>query len=129
MKKIVKKYLLLCLICLQIVAPFIHAHAFGHDSFKEHIIHFHTDEVGNQNSVDNAFSQTHVGENQMVGAITTVAKGIKTVLADEIALMAILFSFVLILFNFKKLFLPPLFQTANYQRIAYSLLPSRAPPR
>ena len=133
MQKILKNYLLLCLICLQIVAPFIHAHAFGRDSYKEHIFHLHADETGNVNSANNALSQTHVGENQMIGAITTVASGIKTSLADyfadDIALMAILFSFVLLLLNFKSRLLPLRFQTANYQRIAYSLHPSRAPPR
>ena len=135
MCKNVKKYLVLCLICLQMVAPFIHAHAFGLDSFKQHIFHFHTDEVSNINinSADTALSQTHIGENQLIGAITTVASGIKTSLADDfadvIALMAVLFSFVLLLINFKNLFLPTYSQTTNYRRNAYSLYTSRAPPR
>ena len=130
-----KKYLVFCLVCLQMVAPFIHAHAFGLDSFKQHMFHFHTDEVSNTNinSADTAISQTHVGENQIIGAITTVANGIKTALADhfadDIALMAVLFSFVLLLFNFNNLFLRTYSQTTHYRRIAYSLYTSRAPPR
>ena len=128
-----KKYLVFCLVCLQMVAPFIHAHAFGLDSFKQHIFHFHTDEVSNINSADTALSQTHIGENQLIGAITTVASGIKTSLADDfadvIALMAVLFSFVLLLFNFNNLFLRAYSQTTHYRRIAYSLYTSRAPPR
>ena len=107
--KNVKKYLVLCLICLQMVAPFIHAHAFGLDSFKQHIFHFHTDEISNVNSADTALSQTHIGENTIIGAIITVSNGIKTALADDfadvIALMAVLFSFVLLLINFKNLFI------------------------
>ena len=130
-----KKYLVFCLVCLQMVAPFIHAHAFGLDSFKQHMFHFHTDEVSNINinSADTAISQTHVGENQIIGAIITVANGIKTALADDfaddVALMAVLFSFVLLLFNFNNLFLRTYSQTTHYRRIAYSLYPSRAPPR
>ena len=133
MCKNVKKYLVLCLICLQMVAPFIHAHAFGLDSFKQHIFHFHTDEISNVNSADTALSQTHIGENTIIGAIITVSNGIKTALADDfadvIALMAVLFSFVLLLINFKNLFLPTYSQTTNYRRNAYSLYTSRAPPR
>jgi uncharacterized membrane protein YcgQ (UPF0703/DUF1980 family) len=132
MIKIVKKYLLYCLVCLQIIVPFIHAHEFGRDSYKEHIFHFHADEIGTANSTNNTIGQTQVGENQIVGAITTVASGIKTALAgdfaDAIALMVVLFSFVLLPFNFKCRLLPLRFQAANYQRIAYSLYPSRAPP-
>ncbi len=130
-----KKYLVFCLVCLQMVAPFIHAHAFGLDSFKQHIFHFHTDEVSNINinSADTALSQTHIGENTIIGAIITVSNGIKTSLADDfadvIALMAALFSFVLLLINFKNLFLPTYSQTTNYRRNAYSLYTSRAPPR
>ena len=130
-----KKYLVICLVCLQMVAPFIHAHTFGLDSFKQHMFHFHTDEVSNTNinSADTAISQTHVGENQIIGAIITVANGIKTALADhfadDIALMAVLFSFVLLLFNFNNQFLRTYFQTTHYRRIAYSLYTSRAPPR
>ncbi|MBC7755172.1 MAG: hypothetical protein H7Z20_00730 [Bdellovibrio sp.] len=133
MLETVKKYLLYCLICLQIVVPFIHAHEFGHDSYKEHIFHFHTDEISNVNNANTALGQAHVSENQIIGAITTVASGIKTSLADhfadDIALIAILFSFVLLIFNLKSRFVPSRFQTANYQRIAYSLHHSRAPPR
>ena len=129
----VKKYLVFCLVCLQMVAPFIHAHALGFDSFKQHMFHFHTDEVSNINinSADNAISQKHVGENQIIFAIITVANGIKTDLADhfadDIALMAVLFSFVLLLFNFKNLSIRTYSQTTHYRRIAYSLYTSRAP--
>ncbi len=129
-----KKYLVFCLVCLQMVAPFIHAHAFGLDSFKQHMFHLHTDEISNINltNANTAISQTHVGENQIIGAIVTVANGIKTALAvhfaDDIALIAVLLSFVLPLFNFKNLFLRNYSQTTHYRRIAYSLYTSRAPP-
>lgn len=131
--KNVKNYVVLCLICLQILVPFIHGHEFGRDSYNERIFHFHTDEISNVNNGNAVSSQTHVSENQIIGAITTVASGIKASLtdnfADHIALLAILFSFALLVFNFKSRLVPPHFQTANYQRIAYSLHPSRAPPR
>ena len=131
--KIAKKYLLYCLVCLQIFVPFIHAHEFGRDSYKEHIFHFHTDEISNVNNANAALGQAHVSENQIIGTVTTVASGIETSLADhfadDIALLAVLFSFVLLLFNFNNQFLRTYFQTTHYRRIAYSLYTSRAPPR
>jgi hypothetical protein len=69
----------------------------------------------------------------VIGAVTTIGSGIRTSLvdfiADNIASIAILFFFLLPIFDFKSRLVPPCFQTANYQRIAYSLHLSRAPPR
>ena len=129
----IKKYLLLGLIFLQFIAPFVHAHEFGHDSFKEHTLHLHTDEMSNLKSANNALNQTQVGENQLIGAVTTVASGIKTSLADDIvdgiAAMAIFFSLALLIFGVSTRFIWQPIQALPTQRYFYALQNPRAPPR
>ena len=129
----IKKYLLLCLVFLQFIAPFIHAHEFGHDSFKEHTFHLHTDGISNLNGANNALNQAHVGENQIIGAVTTVASGIKTSVADDIAdsiaVMAILFTLVLLVFGISARFIWQPIQALPTQRYFYALQNPRAPPR
>jgi hypothetical protein len=136
MLKQVKNSLILCLIALQFVAPFVHAHAFGHDSFKAQVMHMHADEFENVKSADGANStlnQTHIGENELIGAVTTVASGIKASLTDDIAdglaAMAIFFTFALLIFNAPTRFLANSTQDLPLQRNFYSLQSPRAPPR
>ena len=118
---------------LQFIAPFIHAHEFGHDSFKEHTFHLHTDEISHLNSANNALNQTQVGENQLIGAVTTVASGIKTSLDDDIvdgiAAMAIFFSLALLIFGVSTRFIWQPIQALPTLRYFYALQNPRAPPR
>ncbi len=133
MLKQTKNFLMLCLIALQFVAPFIHAHAFGHDSFKAQVFHMHAEEIGQAISVNSSLNQPHIGENEVIGAVTTVASGIKASLADDIAdglaVMAIFFIFALLIFNAPTRFLANTAQALSLQRNFYSLQSPRAPPR
>lgn len=132
MQKNVKIYLILSLICLQLVAPFIHAHAFGLDSLKAHFFHVHTVEIGNANSTNGALTQAHIGENEIIGAITTVASGIKTSLADTIAdgiaALAIFFTLALLIFDVPARFFANSGLVLYSQRYVYSQQNPRAPP-
>ena len=132
MQNNVKIYLILSLICLQVVAPFIHAHAFGLDSMKAHFFHVHTVENGNANSYSGALTQAHIGENEIIGAITTVASGIKTTLADTIAdgiaALAIFFTLALLIFDVPARFFANSGLVLYPQRYAYSQQNPRAPP-
>lgn len=140
MYKFLKNYLVFCLICLQTAIPFIHAHAFGVDGFNAHIFHTHTVDLGSDPNKDldsvsstiSALANVHVGQNEFVGVVTTVASGIKTSLgdniADGIAAVAVFFTLVLLFFDApaqfwpnSRLFFPP-------QHSVYSLHNSRAPP-
>jgi hypothetical protein len=131
--KFIKQFLVLCLIVLQFVAPFIHAHAFGHDSFKAQVFHVHADEMGNLDTDNGSFSQAQLHNHEVSGAITTVASGIKTSAADDIAdgiaLLAILFTCALMIFNVPSKFslTPRLFLPT--QQLSYALQNPRAPPR
>lgn len=133
MIKFVKNYLVLCLICLQMFAPFIHAHAFGHDIFKAHVFHVHADEIAYASGDSKNFSQADISDNQIIGAITTVANGIKTSASDDIvggiALMAIFFTLALLIFSTRFRFIANVNQAFPLQRNLYSLHNPRAPPR
>ena len=127
MLKPTKYFLMLCLIILQFIAPFIHAHAFGLDGFKEHTIHVHSSE-------NKAFaSKANITDQQVIGAVVSVASGIKTSVADDIAdslaIMAVLFTFVLLLINGLRYSKSLYFQSENYQHHLYVLQNPRAPPR
>ncbi len=132
MQKNVKIYLILSLICLQIVAPFIHAHAFGLDSLKAHFLHVHTVENDNANSTNGALTQAHIAENEIIGAITTVASGIKTSLADtiadNIAAFAVFFTLALLIFNVPVRIYANSGLVLYPQRYAYFRQNPRAPP-
>lgn len=141
----IKKYLLLSLIFLQFIAPFIHAHAFGYDSSKEHTFHLHADKVAsesnshitnqisNQSSTNSSLNQAQIGDNQIISAITTVANGIKTSVAEDItdgiAVIAILFTFVLLVFSASARLVWQPIQAIPTQRYFYVLQNPRAPPR
>lgn len=144
----IKKYLLLSLIFLQFIAPFIHAHAFGYDSSKEHTFHLHADKVAsesssesssitsqitNQSSTNSSLNLAQIGDNQIISAITTVANGIKTSVADDIAdgiaVIAILFTFVFLVFNASARHVWQPIQALTPQRYFYVLQNPRAPPR
>ncbi len=132
MHKNVKNYLVLCLICLQVVAPFIHAHAFGHDSFKKHEFHLHLEALDNVSSANDTVSQVHIAKSAIDGAIFTVASGIKTAVSDEesdtIAVVAAFFIFILLRFAIVTRFIKPINQVLNPQRYVYYPQSPRAPP-
>ncbi len=125
----IKKYLLLCLIVLQFIAPLIHAHAFGHDSFKEHNFHLHSDEIGNISNANSGLNQTYVTENEQVGAVTTVANGIRTSLADDIAVIAVFFTLAFLIVSIASRFASCFTQFLRTQQNLYSHQNPRAPPR
>ena len=134
MLKQAKQLLMVCLMALQFVAPFIHAHAFGHDSFKEHAFHMHTAEtVHASNNVNHAFNQAHISEYEITGAITTVSSGIKNTGSDDITdglvAFALFFTLAILLFatiNYRnRRFSKSLYVKQNY----YFLQNPRAPPR
>lgn len=133
MLKCIRQFLLFCLISLQFIAPFIHAHAFGHESFNEHTFHVHADEIPTVVYNQEAIQATHINQQHLVGTIFTVASGIKQAFADDvsddIALMAIVFSLVLLIFNVPSKFASRYNQLTKYQRIVYSQQNPRAPPR
>ena len=118
---------------LQFIAPFIHAHTFGYDNSKDNAFHVHADEVHSANSTSNSLNQAQISENQIIGAITTVASGIKTSLADDIAdgiaVMAILFTVVLLVFGISARFVWQPILALHSQRYFYVLQNPRAPPR
>ena len=133
MLKQAKRCLMLCLIALQFVAPFIHAHAFGHDSFSEHAFHLHADELINPNLLNVSLDQAQLGHNEIAGAITTVASGIKNAVADDIAdgiaFIAIFFTLLLLSFNRSESFVWQPIQALLTHLNFYSPQRSRAPPR
>ncbi len=137
MLKHTKQFLMLFLIGLQLFAPFIHAHAFEHHGFKEHAFHLHADETAGQESSKKSAVFTDLSVNitqqKMACAITMVANGIRQAcdedVADNIAFIAILFTLTLLFFNVPRKLFSKHYQAIPYQRIAYSLQNSRAPPR
>jgi predicted PurR-regulated permease PerM len=128
MLKLTKQFLLLCLIVLQFVAPFIHAHAFEHNSFTEHVLHLHATEMTN-NDYENEINQTQLHNHEIIGAITSVANGIKTSITDGIVVIAVFFSLALLIFNVSARFVCQSIQFLHTQRYFYSLHSPRAPPR
>lgn len=134
---------------MQFIAPFIHAHAFGYDSANEHTFHVHADKVAsesnshitnqitshitNQSSINSSLNQAQIGDNQIISAITKVANGIKTSVADDIAdgiaVIAILFTFVLLFFSASARLIWQPIQALTPQRYFYVLQNPRAPPR
>jgi hypothetical protein len=131
MFKLSKNFLMLCLVMLQFFAPFIHAHAYGLDDSKEHGIHIHSSEVSVQVN-DPAVDNTQISDQPTVGAIVTVASGIKISKADDIAdnlaMLAVLFTIISIVFSKSNPLSPSFFQAHKYRHTPYSLQSPRAPP-
>jgi hypothetical protein len=129
MLKLTKYFLVLCLITLQLVAPFIHAHAFGHDSFKTHAFHVHATELAD---AKNEIHQAQLYDHVIIGAITMVASGIKTSAADDIAddivAMAVFFILALLVFNISARLVWQAIHALRSQRYFYALQNPRAPP-
>ena len=129
----IKKYLLLCLIFLQIVAPFIHAHAFGLDGSKQPSLHIHSSEVSAINFNKNSASKSYIGTQQAVGAVFTVSSGNKVSDTDDLenyqAMVAILFALGCLIFGGLTHFIPRHFLVSYQLQPHYLLQNPRAPPR
>ena len=122
---------MLCLVMLQFFAPFIHAHAYGLDDSKEHGIHIHSSEVSTPSN-NQVVINTQLSDQPSIGAIVTVANGIKVSKADDIAdnlaMLAVLFTIILIVFNKSSPLKPSFLQAPKYHHTPYSLQSPRAPP-
>ena len=131
MLKLSKNSLMMCLVMLQFIAPFIHAHAYGLDDSKVHGFHIHSDEVSTSSNNQDV-ANTQITDQSIVGAIITVANGIKISKADDIAdnlaMLAVLFSIVLIVFSKSTSLKLSFLQVAKYCHTPYSLQNPRAPP-
>jgi len=64
---------MLCLVMLQFLAPFIHAHAYGLDDSKEHGFHIHSSEI-NASSNNQDIANTQISDQPTAGTIITVQK-------------------------------------------------------
>jgi hypothetical protein len=140
MLKSIKIYLALCLIGLQLIAPFIHAHAFGLDSFNERSAHIHAN-LTPQFDVQNVQSATSYQDVQVVNAadsqisyVITVATGVNSPTDADVVLnilfgIALFVAFTLLLKHLSQAFIfspvPPLF----HKRLVCSNQNPRAPPR
>jgi hypothetical protein len=131
MLKFSKNSLMLCLVMLQFLAPFIHAHAHGLDDSKEHSFHLLTNEV-NVSSTNQNIANTQISDQPTADTIVTVASGIKVSkaddIADNIAMLAVLFTIVLIVFSKSSSLRPRFHQVKKYHHTPYSLQSPRAPP-
>jgi len=131
MFKLSKNFLMLCLVMLQFLAPFIHAHAYGLDDSKEHGFHIHSSEI-NASSNNQDIANTQISDQPTAGTIITVASGIKVSkaddIADSIAMLAVLFTIVLIVFSKSSPLRPRFLQVLKYRHTPYSLQSPRAPP-
>ncbi|MDI1362480.1 hypothetical protein [Methylotenera sp.] len=116
---------------LQFLAPFIHAHAYGLDDSKEHGFHIHSTEVSTSTN-NQDIANTQISGHPTAGAIVTVASGIKVSkaddIADNIAMLAVLFTIVLIVFSKSSPLRPRSLQVPKYRHTPYSLQSPRAPP-
>lgn len=133
----IKKYLLLCLICLQLVAPFIHAHAFGLESMHAHAAHVHaTDDMFHNHRFSSDLNLHIVALNQQdtletpqaIGAVFKVANGVKRN-ADFDIVPIILASFlVLSLFTLINKYPARPLNVSLHPQHFYSPHAPRAPP-
>jgi hypothetical protein len=133
MLKHTKQFLVLCLIALQMAAPFIHAHAFELDNFKAHILHIHAAEISPTSTSGDLTQQEHLSQQARLAqhqadTIFTVDNGIKNTSADYLALLAIFLTFCLLIFNSSSRFIRQYAQTPPYRQQYYSLQNPRAPP-
>ena len=125
--------LMLFLIVLQFIAPFLHAHALGLDDHEQPGFHVHNDEMSALNFNSLSANKLYMDTQQIVGAVFTVASGNKLSDADDLdnhlALVAILFAFVIFTFGGYVHYMLCRFKVANQLQPYYSLQNPRAPPR
>lgn len=130
MLKGIKTYLVLCLIGLQLFAPFIHAHSFGLDTLSDRAMHFHTNTI---DTLTSSNMHADVPLQQQSGYVVTVASGVvpqdaSLDLSPSLGLAVFLcFAFLLLAQSSSVIFysLPPLF----FKRHIEAQRSPRAPPR
>lgn len=131
MFKLSKNFLMLCLVMLQFLAPFIHAHAYGFDDSKVHGFHIHSSEI-NASSNNQGIANTQLSDQPTVGSIVTIGSGIKVSkaddIADNIAMLAAFFTIVLVIFNLAIRLKLSFLRVSKYLHTPYSLQNPRAPP-
>ncbi|HOY70983.1 MAG TPA: hypothetical protein PL131_09450 [Methylotenera sp.] len=126
-----KIYLAFCLIGLQLIGPFIHAHAFGLDSLNERAVHIHS-HIATAQSTSNMLMDTST--EQAIGYVVTVANGIVPQNMDDLMLspilgIAIFFSFALLLMSQQTHISYPPLKPLFRKRLSYNHPSPRAPPR
>ena len=124
-----KIYLALCLIGLQLIGPFIHAHAFGLDTLNERAVHIHT-HITTPQSASNMLMDASPEQN--AGYVVTVASGIAPQhdeLLNPLLSIAVLFSFALLMVPQFTRISYPLIKPQFRKRLSYHLSSPRAPPR
>jgi hypothetical protein len=137
----------LCLIGLQLIAPFIHAHAFGLDTFNERTLHIHADiapladiQVASLHKGDlhtAANSHAIVYDNlsdQQSGYIITVASGVNSPVDANAMLNPLIGIALLMIFALMLMQLAPslIFSTTPslaLRQLSYPTQNPRAPPR
>ena len=140
MKLFAQKLCLLLLVCIQCVAPLVHAHAFGLDNHMHHDFHMHEASTS-QDAGLRATSIVKVGivkpsiqtlAINVEGAVVSIATGLKPEKHDivqDFALWALILGFVLLAFA-------PLiirFQSTTKLRFSqpprFTLFRAQAPPK
>jgi hypothetical protein len=88
------------------------------DDSESHGFHIHSDEVS-ASSNNQEIANTQISDQPIVGAIITVANGIKVSKADDIAdnlaMLAVLFTIVLIVFSKLSSLKPSFLQVVKYR--------------
>ncbi len=140
MLKSIKIYLALCLIGLQLIAPFIHAHAFGLDSFNERSVHIHADltpqiDVQNvQSATSNQNAQLANAADSQIGYVITVATGVNSPTDANVVLnllfgVALFVAFTLLLKSLSQIVIFSPAPTLFHKRLVCFSQNPRAPPR
>ena len=123
--------------CLQFIAPFIHAHAFGFESIQAHAAHTHIAQDIYHNHALSSDFDLHVAElNQQdtvetplaIGSVVKVANGVKR--QADVDIVATLLTCILVICVFatiSKYLIHP-FNAALYPQRFYSPHAARAPP-
>jgi len=146
----VKLYIVLCLIGLQLIAPFIHAHAFGLDTFNERSLHIHADteplpsllmddmhHIDGQQIVSDDTNRYIMDVDDSIdqhsGYIITVASGVNSPTDADAILNSVLYIALLLVFALILLQLPPslIFSTTPslvLKQLSYPTQNPRAPP-
>ena len=123
--------------CLQFIAPFIHAHAFGFESIQAHAAHTYiTEDMFHNHALSSDFD-LHVAElNQQdtvetplaIGSVFKVANGVKR--HADLDIVATLLTCILVICVFATIikYLIHPFNASLYPQRFYSPHAARAPP-
>lgn len=137
----IKFYIALCLIGLQLIAPFIHAHGFGLDTFNERSLHVHGESqplaAVQMHDLKSLYPETNTVSfkaiEQHSGYIVTVASGMNSSAdADEMLSqllgLALLMVFALMLMQLPVSFIFSAIPSIVVKQLSYPSQNPRAPP-